>query len=395
MLYQSAIEPPLSASQSLILRDFLIKAPVVLESGLKKFFNVPFVQIEASGTAALFIALRTLKLFSPKRKTVIVSAFTCPKISVAVKRAGLRLAICDTGENTFDFDFGKLAKLSGLDTLCIIATHIAGLPADVDEVSNIASSCGAFVIEDAAQAFGAKINGLAAGTAGDIGIFSLGKGKGLSIGRAGVIITRNEILAECIVEQGRQLRQPLCLEQELRDSILLAVDNFSGTELCNPSMQPQSDLPLNTVSQYRKNIASNALERFAAELDRRRTAALVRVEQLRHIAKLSVLMEKDGQEGSWPCLFVTFSDEAVCVRALDRLGSLRSGVSQLFAFSLPEYRHLGYPVPSRCTPNAERFARSSMSISNSALVDDNQFCALCEDLNKLSVNVPANAPLVL
>ncbi len=83
-------------------------------------------------------------------------------------------------------------------TRAIIVTHLFGLPVEMDPVLDLARSKGIPVIEDAAQAFGARYKGRAIGTIGDIGCFSLQQGKHITCGEGGCVVTSDERLARTI-----------------------------------------------------------------------------------------------------------------------------------------------------------------------------------------------------
>jgi dTDP-4-amino-4,6-dideoxygalactose transaminase len=79
-------------------------------------------------------------------------------------------------------DFEKLKTLSDDDILCIIPTHLFGIPSDVGRIRDICEAKGIYILEDAAQALGVTVGGRKAGTLGDVGFFSLGRGKNITSG---------------------------------------------------------------------------------------------------------------------------------------------------------------------------------------------------------------------
>jgi dTDP-4-amino-4,6-dideoxygalactose transaminase len=85
-------------------------------------------------------------------------------------------------------------------TLAVIPVHNYGLVCNMTEIQRIALGKGAYVLEDAAQAAGARVENRKAGTIGDIGILSLGRGKNICALGGGVILTDKEPLASLIDE---------------------------------------------------------------------------------------------------------------------------------------------------------------------------------------------------
>jgi len=174
--------------------DLLPFAGPSLAAQAAQFLGVDEVQIECSGSAALVVALTALKRRSP-RTSVIVPAYTCPLVAIAVAHCGLKLRLCDLLPGGIDMDPAALAALCDDDTLAIVPTHLAGRIADVDTAIACARGVGAWVIEDAAQALGARFaDGRAVGTRGDIGFFSLAVGKGLTTFEGGLLIARDASL---------------------------------------------------------------------------------------------------------------------------------------------------------------------------------------------------------
>ncbi|MEA3503132.1 MAG: DegT/DnrJ/EryC1/StrS family aminotransferase, partial [Actinomycetota bacterium] len=83
-------------------------------------------------------------------------------------------------------------------TRAIIVTHLFGNPADIDGIMDVARPLGIPVIEDAAQAYLASVDGRPVGTVGDIGCFSLQQGKQITTGEGGLIVTSSDAYARRI-----------------------------------------------------------------------------------------------------------------------------------------------------------------------------------------------------
>jgi perosamine synthetase len=144
----------------------------------------------SSGRAALYLALRVLSSAS-SRRVVVVPAYTCYTVPAAVVKAGLRVRPCDIDPETLDFDPASLRDSVRDDVLAVVAAGLYGIPADLAAVRSIASSHGAYVIDDAAQCFGAAAFGQSSGGEGDLGVTSFGRGKGLSTYEGGALVSRD------------------------------------------------------------------------------------------------------------------------------------------------------------------------------------------------------------
>jgi len=169
------------------------------EDELKRAYCVRNCFAVSSGKAALVLILQALQELSPERDEVLIPAYTCYSVPSAIVRAGLRVRLCDMAAGSLDFDFNRLAEqLDNPRLLCVIPTHLFGLPADVERLKRLVSSRRIFVLEDAAQAMGGESNGRKIGTLGDVGLFSLGRGKAFSTVEGGLILTDNESIGLAI-----------------------------------------------------------------------------------------------------------------------------------------------------------------------------------------------------
>lgn len=165
-------------------------------------FGVRYAFAVSSGRAALWAVLRALHRLKPERHVVAVPAYTCFSVPAAVVRAGLKLFPVEIDPQTLDLDFAQLESLPGDNLLCVVTGNLFGLVNDVPRIRQIAAAKGAFLVDDAAQAMGATLCGCPAGTMGDVGIYSLGRGKALPAVEGGIVVTQSDALA-------RELRSEL------------------------------------------------------------------------------------------------------------------------------------------------------------------------------------------
>jgi dTDP-4-amino-4,6-dideoxygalactose transaminase len=170
---------------------------------MKDYFGVRHLFFVSSGKAALTLILRGLATLS-NRKQVVLPAYTCFSVPSAVVRAGLSIRLCDLAPDGFDYDPRLLDDAAGDATLCVVASHLFGRPADVEGIRRLCAPRGIYVVEDAAQAMGGVLggsNGRKLGTIGDVGFFSLGRGKNITCGSGGVIVTDSDVVAAAIALQ--------------------------------------------------------------------------------------------------------------------------------------------------------------------------------------------------
>ena len=169
----------------------------VLENEIREYFGSRFVFLVSSGKAALFLVLKGLSLLG-SRKKVVIPAYTCYSVPSAVVKAGLDIVLCDVDPDTLDFDYGQLEAIADEKTLCVVPTHLFGISSDIDRVRRICGKKGIYLVEDAAQAMGVSHGERKLGSLGDVGFFSLGRGKNISCGSGGIILTSSWEIAESI-----------------------------------------------------------------------------------------------------------------------------------------------------------------------------------------------------
>jgi dTDP-4-amino-4,6-dideoxygalactose transaminase len=164
------------------------------ESAFASFVGVDYCVSCANGTDALEIALQALGI--GKGDEVIVPAMSWIATSEAVKTAGATVVFADVLPDKHTIDPVDIARKITDNTAAIIPVHLYGCSAEMDQIMVLAKKHNLKVIEDSAQAHGAKFNGQSIGTFGDIATFSFYPGKNLgAYGDAGGMVTNDLELA--------------------------------------------------------------------------------------------------------------------------------------------------------------------------------------------------------
>jgi len=187
------------------------RADVDLEGEIAESFGVRHVFAVSSGRAALVLILRALRSLS-SRHEVIVPAYTCFAVVAAVRAAGLEVRPCDIERSGLGMDPRALEAALTADTLCVIPTHLFGIPSNVDDVRDRISGRAPFVVENAAQAMGGRLGERPLGTLGDVGFFSLGRGKAISAGDGGIVLTNSPSIGAALNAQYLALSEPAGFE---------------------------------------------------------------------------------------------------------------------------------------------------------------------------------------
>ncbi|MFK4223482.1 DegT/DnrJ/EryC1/StrS family aminotransferase [Streptomyces sp. NPDC019890] len=136
-----------------------------------------------NGTVALFLALGALGVRPGDE--VIVPAYTFVASATAVVLAGARPVVADVLPDTLHLDPAAARRLVGPRTRAVMPVHLAGAPADTASLRSL----GIPVVEDAAQAHGARRHGRPAGSLGDAGCFSFQSSKAMTAGEGGIVVT--------------------------------------------------------------------------------------------------------------------------------------------------------------------------------------------------------------
>lgn len=149
----------------------------------------------ANGTDAIFLAMKALQL--QPGDEVITTPFTYVATSESVIHAGAKPVFVDVDPVTFNLDVTQIEAKITPKTKAILPVHLYGLPANMAALRQIADKHNLFIVEDCAQAIGAKFNGTCVGGLSDIGTFSFFPTKNLgAMGDGGMVTTNNDGLAD-------------------------------------------------------------------------------------------------------------------------------------------------------------------------------------------------------
>ncbi|UPG89097.1 DegT/DnrJ/EryC1/StrS family aminotransferase [Luteibacter aegosomaticola] len=393
MWFRPEREAPPTAGLPLGFADLGGDVPAPLTALAAQWLGVDEAQLECSGTAALTVALTGLSDHAHTRREVVIPAFTCPLVPLAIRRAGLEPHLVDLRPGHFDMDTARLEEACSERTLAVIPTHLGGRTADVASASHIAHAVGAWVVEDAAQALGARIDGRAAGTHGDVGFYSLAAGKGLSIFEGGLLVARDEALRDSFRRAARRIAgwHP---GWELRRTLELAGyaafyrPRGLGMAYGKPLRRAlrrgdllgaagehfDADFPLHRVGRWRRAVGARAFHRLPHFIETTTTQARARIPALASIPGVHVFTDEGG---TWPYLMLLLPDEATRDAVLQRLWASRHGVARMFVHALPDYPYLGTMAGGDDIPNARDFAARTLTVTNSPWLDDACFEHVC------------------
>ena len=164
------------------------------EEAMADFCDSDYAVSTSSGTTALHLALLALEI--GEGDEVIVPSLTFIATANAVTYTGAKSVFVDSEPETWNIDPEKIEKAITPRTKAIIPVHLYGHPADMDPIMEIASRHGLAVIEDAAEAHGARYKDRSVGGIADAGIFSFYGNKIITTGEGGMVVTDKADLAD-------------------------------------------------------------------------------------------------------------------------------------------------------------------------------------------------------
>ena len=206
------ISPSINTSQSLKLLKKVLSKEIPNEGFLTKKFEknisnqlrVKYVTATTSGTMAIFLALKALKIgYSDE---VIIPNITFAATANAVILSGAKPILVDINENNLLIDINKIKKKINKKTKAIIAVHVSGRGSNIKQLKTVSKKYNIKLIEDAAEAYASKFDNKSLGTFGDIGCFSFSPPKIFTTGQGGALVTNNNKLYKEIIRLKNQGR---------------------------------------------------------------------------------------------------------------------------------------------------------------------------------------------
>lgn len=203
---------------------FIAQGPRVAEFEKKfaAYVGTKHAVAVSSGTTALHLAILAAGV-SPKDE-VITTPFSFAATGNCVLYAGAKPVFVDIDPKTFNIDPEGIESAITDKTRAVLPVHLYGQPAEMDGINQIAKEHDLVVIEDAAQAHGAKYKDKMAGSLGEMACFSFYPTKNMTTSEGGIITTNNNEIADMV----RSLRAHG--ERERYEHVLLGY-NFRMTDI--------------------------------------------------------------------------------------------------------------------------------------------------------------------
>ncbi|HEX8707881.1 MAG TPA: DegT/DnrJ/EryC1/StrS family aminotransferase [Pyrinomonadaceae bacterium] len=287
----------------------------------------------SNGLEALHLILRAMEI--GEGDEVIVPSNTYIATWLAVSYAGARPVPVEPDNRTFNLDPSRLEDAITPRTRAIMPVHLYGQPADMNPINELAEKYGLKVIEDAAQAHGARYRGRRTGGLADAAGFSFYPGKNLgAMGDAGAVVTN---------------------DGELADRLRVLRNYGSRTKYYNEAKGYNARLDDLQAAMLRVKLA-----RLDEWNERRKRLAEYYLQSLEGVAGLALPYVPEWAEPVWHLFVVRRADRS---RLQEHLAA--AGVGTLIHYPVPPhlqeaYREMGYAESS--FPIAERMAGEVLSL---------------------------------
>ena len=160
------------------------------EEEFAKFSDAKYAVAVANGTVALDLALRALEISIDDE--VIVTSRSYLASVTSIVNAGAKPIFVDVSRESQNITASNIESAISLKTKAIVCVHLAGWPCDMKAIRSIANREKLLIIEDCAQAHGAKYKGRSVGSFGDVGCWSFCQDKIISTAGEGGMVTTND-----------------------------------------------------------------------------------------------------------------------------------------------------------------------------------------------------------
>lgn len=325
--------------------------------------------LHASGRDALRAGLAALAGRSG-RDEVVLPAYACYSIPAAAVRAGLKVRLVDTDARGW-ISPEALAKTPLDRAAAVVVTNLFGVPEPVEPIAALVADAGAEIVDDAAQAFGARAREGPVGARGALGLLSFGRGKPLSALGGGALLRRTTAPAIAGVEE---------IEPQAASGIGAVIRALAYDVARAPAvLGPLARIPALGIGTtvYDPDFSSGAIAREALALaaasmpaldaansDRaQRAGDLARV--LRATTRFEPLVPRPGEQAIHPRLGLVAPSGTARDRALARLAA--DGATAMYPATLDAVDGLSAHLrPGPAHPGARDFCARLLTLPTHA-----------------------------
>lgn len=259
------------------------------EQAIKAYTNAPYALALNSGTAALHLGLKSLGLNNGDCVLASTFTFIASVNPIIYERCEPIFIDSDESWNLSPELLEKAIKSAPKKPKALILTHLYGQPAKIDEIMQICSKYEIAVIEDAAEALGARFNDKALGCFGSFGAYSFNGNKIITCGGGGMLISNDENLLSHARYLSTQAREPLLYYEHKQNGYNYRLSNVLGAigvgqmELLDERIKRKREIfelyksELSDVADFMPEIARGRGNRWLSTLAFKQKGAHLRV----------------------------------------------------------------------------------------------------------------------
>lgn len=327
----------------------------------------------SSGADADALALAVLHDFGAERDDeIIVPALSFVATGNAVLQAGFKPVFVDIERDTLNIDPSKIEKVITEKIKAVMPVHLMGKPADMDRINQIAKRHNLYVIEDAAEAHGARYKGKNIGTLGDMAAYSLYLAHMVTTIEGGIVTTNNSDFAEILRSLRSHGRACKCKSCMLNLTSGYCEKRFKyGTDIRFIFERIGYSCKMNEIEAA---VGIGSLDEYDEILKRRRKNLLSMMKKFKKFSEYLVSVEECPDEEIGPHAFPIILKEGVRFSRDQFVDFLeKSGVETRSLFSsmptqCPGFEFLGYKLGE--FPNAEYVGNNGLHIGVHQDIDE-------------------------
>jgi len=325
------------------------------ESEFAAWVGSPHCVGTSDGLSALILALRAWKEMGRLKEGdgVAVPANTYIASILAITENRLRPVLVEPDEATFNLGAAKLAAALTPDVKAVLAVHLYGQLADMPAIAKLCRERGLLLLEDAAQAHGAEVDGIKAGAWGDAAAFSFYPGKNLgALGDAGALTCKDAKHAETV----RILR------------------NYGSKEKYQNLVQGPND----RLDEMQAAFLRVKLPHLDADNAHRRAIALRYRNEIKNPAVRLPSVRADEDSHAWHLFVVRVPDRAAFQQRL-----LNQGVNTAIHYPIAPHQQAAYAkeLGGLSLPLTEAIHREVVSLPMSPVMTDEQVGSVVRVIN--------------
>lgn len=327
------------------------------EQSFSEYMDVEYSLTTSSGTTALHLALVSMGI-GPGDE-VIVPDLTFAASANTVIHTGAKPVFVDIDKYTWTIDPKKIEEKLTKNTRAIMPVHLYGHPCDMDPIMEIAAHHELFIVEDCAEALGAKYKGELVGTFGDIACFSFFSNKIITTGEGGMVITKNPDLYEkMLIWRDHGMSKARRYWHEVPGF------NYRMTNL-----------------QAAVGLAQ--LEQIDSFLDKRREIAEHYGAHLKGVAGLTLPPEKSWAKNIYWLYSILIDESEVGISRDELIKGLECEGIETRPFFCQLHNQPPYSSDSGVFPVTEKLAAEGISLPSSTTLLPDEIVRVCENIKKL------------